>query len=66
MVVRKRRLWLLKIQTQKPWWQQTVYQCFIKEYRSYKWYQSNNEDIDWTKEFDAEPVTYAMMALTGV
>ncbi|GJX72585.1 ribonuclease H-like domain-containing protein [Tanacetum coccineum] len=23
----------------------------------------NNEDIDWTKEFDAEPVTYAMMAL---
>ncbi|GJR97639.1 hypothetical protein Tco_0269813 [Tanacetum coccineum] len=25
----------------------------------------NNEDIDWTKEFDAEPVTYAMMALTG-
>ncbi|GJR79041.1 putative ribonuclease H-like domain-containing protein [Tanacetum coccineum] len=22
----------------------------------------NNEDIDWTKEFDAEPVTYAMMA----
>ncbi|GJR76510.1 putative ribonuclease H-like domain-containing protein, partial [Tanacetum coccineum] len=24
------------------------------------------EDIDWTKEFDAEPVTYAMMALTGV
>ncbi|GJT19786.1 ribonuclease H-like domain-containing protein [Tanacetum coccineum] len=26
----------------------------------------NNEDIDWTKEFDAEPVTYAMMALTGV
>ncbi|GJS71976.1 ribonuclease H-like domain-containing protein [Tanacetum coccineum] len=25
-----------------------------------------NEDIDWTKEFDAEPVTYAMMALTGV
>ncbi|GJV37403.1 hypothetical protein Tco_1409880 [Tanacetum coccineum] len=24
----------------------------------------NNEDIDWTKEFDAEPVTYAMMALT--
>ncbi|GJX65404.1 hypothetical protein Tco_0299747 [Tanacetum coccineum] len=26
----------------------------------------NNEDIDWTKEFDAEPVTYAMMALTGL
>ncbi|GJT53170.1 ribonuclease H-like domain-containing protein [Tanacetum coccineum] len=26
----------------------------------------NNEDIDWTKEFDAEPVTYAMMALTEV
>ncbi|GJR91046.1 hypothetical protein Tco_0215057 [Tanacetum coccineum] len=26
----------------------------------------NNEDIDWTKEFDVEPVTYAMMALTGV
>ncbi|GJX96694.1 hypothetical protein Tco_0352492 [Tanacetum coccineum] len=26
----------------------------------------NNEDIDWTKEFDDEPVTYAMMALTGV
>ncbi|GKB20778.1 hypothetical protein Tco_0854701, partial [Tanacetum coccineum] len=26
----------------------------------------NNEDIDWTKEFDAEPVTYAMMALTVV
>ncbi|GJR71023.1 hypothetical protein Tco_0017088 [Tanacetum coccineum] len=26
----------------------------------------NNEDIDWTKEFDAEPVTYAMIALTGV
>ncbi|GJT31314.1 putative ribonuclease H-like domain-containing protein [Tanacetum coccineum] len=26
----------------------------------------NNEDIDWTKEFDAEPVTFAMMALTGV
>ncbi|GJV83604.1 hypothetical protein Tco_1523502 [Tanacetum coccineum] len=24
----------------------------------------NNEDIDWTKEFDAEPVTFAMMALT--
>ncbi|GJV55628.1 ribonuclease H-like domain-containing protein [Tanacetum coccineum] len=23
----------------------------------------NNEDIDWTKEFDAEPVTFAMMAL---
>ncbi|GJW25406.1 putative ribonuclease H-like domain-containing protein [Tanacetum coccineum] len=23
-----------------------------------------NEDIDWTKEFDAEPVTFAMMALT--
>ncbi|GJV39383.1 hypothetical protein Tco_1417823, partial [Tanacetum coccineum] len=22
----------------------------------------NNEDIDWTKEFDAEPVTFAMMA----
>ncbi|GKE81675.1 ribonuclease H-like domain-containing protein, partial [Tanacetum coccineum] len=47
MVVRKRRLWLLKIQTQKPWWQQT-----------------NNEEIDWTKEFDAEPVTFAMMALS--
>ncbi|GKB86998.1 putative ribonuclease H-like domain-containing protein [Tanacetum coccineum] len=28
--------------------------------------QHNNEDIDWTKEFDAEPVTFAMMALTGV
>ncbi|GJT35119.1 hypothetical protein Tco_0925538, partial [Tanacetum coccineum] len=26
----------------------------------------NNEDIDWTKEFDAEPVTLAMMALTKV
>ncbi|GJS92070.1 hypothetical protein Tco_0774706 [Tanacetum coccineum] len=26
----------------------------------------NNEDIDWTKEFDAELVTYAMMALTEV
>ncbi|GJR61086.1 hypothetical protein Tco_1503248 [Tanacetum coccineum] len=26
----------------------------------------NKEDIDWTKEFDAEPVTFAMMALTGV
>ncbi|GJW16586.1 ribonuclease H-like domain-containing protein [Tanacetum coccineum] len=26
----------------------------------------NNEDIDWTKEFDAEPVTFAMMALTGL
>ncbi|GJW99913.1 ribonuclease H-like domain-containing protein [Tanacetum coccineum] len=26
----------------------------------------NNEDIDWTKEFDAEPVTFAMMALAGV
>ncbi|GJS25480.1 hypothetical protein Tco_0454112 [Tanacetum coccineum] len=26
----------------------------------------NNEDIDWTKEFDAEPVTFAMMALTEV
>ncbi|GKG35682.1 hypothetical protein Tco_0440836, partial [Tanacetum coccineum] len=25
----------------------------------------NNEEVDWTKEFDAEPVTYAMMALTG-
>ncbi|GJZ16004.1 putative ribonuclease H-like domain-containing protein, partial [Tanacetum coccineum] len=24
----------------------------------------NNEDIDWTKEFDAEPTTFAMMALT--
>ncbi|GJZ80217.1 hypothetical protein Tco_0645211 [Tanacetum coccineum] len=24
------------------------------------------EDIDWTKEFDAEPVTFAMMALTKV
>ncbi|GKB40990.1 putative reverse transcriptase domain-containing protein, partial [Tanacetum coccineum] len=24
----------------------------------------NNEDIDWTKEFDAKPVTFAMMALT--
>ncbi|GJR90743.1 ribonuclease H-like domain-containing protein [Tanacetum coccineum] len=26
----------------------------------------NNEDIDWTKEFDAEPVTFAMMELTEV
>ncbi|GKC94477.1 hypothetical protein Tco_1159919, partial [Tanacetum coccineum] len=26
----------------------------------------NNEDIDWTKEFDAEPATLAMMALTEV
>ncbi|GJS06935.1 hypothetical protein Tco_0363731 [Tanacetum coccineum] len=26
----------------------------------------NNEDIDWTKEFDAEPTTFAMMALTEV
>ncbi|GJT13856.1 putative ribonuclease H-like domain-containing protein [Tanacetum coccineum] len=26
----------------------------------------NNEDIDWTKEFDAKPVTFAMMALTGL
>ncbi|GKF95387.1 hypothetical protein Tco_0288122, partial [Tanacetum coccineum] len=26
----------------------------------------NNEEVDWTKEFDAEPVTFAMMALTGV
>ncbi|GKG54403.1 hypothetical protein Tco_0560058, partial [Tanacetum coccineum] len=25
-----------------------------------------NEDIDWTKEFDVESVTYAMMALTEV
>ncbi|GJS93768.1 hypothetical protein Tco_0800736 [Tanacetum coccineum] len=24
----------------------------------------NNEEIDWTKEFDVEPVTFAMMALT--
>ncbi|GJR88957.1 putative ribonuclease H-like domain-containing protein [Tanacetum coccineum] len=24
----------------------------------------NNQEIDWTKEFDAEPVTFAMMALT--
>ncbi|GJS73716.1 hypothetical protein Tco_0706557 [Tanacetum coccineum] len=31
-----------------------------------RWQQTDNEDIDWTKEFDAEPVTYAMMALTGV
>ncbi|GKA08700.1 putative ribonuclease H-like domain-containing protein [Tanacetum coccineum] len=28
--------------------------------------KDNNEDIDWTKEFDAEPVTFAMMTLTGV
>ncbi|GKC63679.1 hypothetical protein Tco_1096277 [Tanacetum coccineum] len=26
----------------------------------------NNKDIDWTKEFDAEPVTFTMMALTGL
>ncbi|GJZ77275.1 ribonuclease H-like domain-containing protein [Tanacetum coccineum] len=26
----------------------------------------NIEDIDWTKEFDAEPVTFAMIALTEV
>ncbi|GKC22398.1 putative ribonuclease H-like domain-containing protein, partial [Tanacetum coccineum] len=26
----------------------------------------NNEDIDWTKEFDAKPVTFAMMALIEV
>ncbi|GJR90754.1 hypothetical protein Tco_0214765 [Tanacetum coccineum] len=26
----------------------------------------NNEDIDWTKEFDAEPVTFAMMEWTEV
>ncbi|GJV22676.1 putative ribonuclease H-like domain-containing protein [Tanacetum coccineum] len=26
----------------------------------------NNADIDWTKEFDAEPVTFAMMAMTGL
>ncbi|GKF53301.1 hypothetical protein Tco_0160211, partial [Tanacetum coccineum] len=26
----------------------------------------NNEEVDWTKEFDAEPVTFAMMALTEV
>ncbi|GJU69407.1 hypothetical protein Tco_1255666 [Tanacetum coccineum] len=25
---------------------------------------NNNEEIDWTKEFDAETVTFAMMALT--
>ncbi|GKC15223.1 ribonuclease H-like domain-containing protein, partial [Tanacetum coccineum] len=25
---------------------------------------NNNEEIDWTKEFDAEPATFAMMALT--
>ncbi|GJX93862.1 putative ribonuclease H-like domain-containing protein [Tanacetum coccineum] len=24
----------------------------------------NNEEVDWTKEFDDEPVTFAMMALT--
>ncbi|GKG32045.1 ribonuclease H-like domain-containing protein, partial [Tanacetum coccineum] len=24
----------------------------------------NNEDIDWTKEFDAEPVTYAIVRIT--
>ncbi|GJY28729.1 ribonuclease H-like domain-containing protein [Tanacetum coccineum] len=28
--------------------------------------KDNNEEIDWTKEFDAEPVTFAMMALTKV
>ncbi|GKD32830.1 ribonuclease H-like domain-containing protein [Tanacetum coccineum] len=26
--------------------------------------KDNNEEIDWTKECDAEPVTFAMMALT--
>ncbi|GJT52399.1 ribonuclease H-like domain-containing protein [Tanacetum coccineum] len=26
----------------------------------------NNDDIDWTKEFDAEPMTFAMIALTGL
>ncbi|GJT46417.1 hypothetical protein Tco_0955132 [Tanacetum coccineum] len=26
----------------------------------------NNEDIDWTKEFDADPVTFALMALTEI
>ncbi|GJW90639.1 ribonuclease H-like domain-containing protein [Tanacetum coccineum] len=26
----------------------------------------NNEDIDWTKEFDTKPVTFAMKALTDV
>ncbi|GJS78527.1 hypothetical protein Tco_0728408 [Tanacetum coccineum] len=25
---------------------------------------NNNEEVDWTKEFDDEPVTFAMMALT--
>ncbi|GJT84597.1 hypothetical protein Tco_1066314 [Tanacetum coccineum] len=28
------------------------------------WCNRHNEEIDWTKEFDAEPVTFAMMALT--
>ncbi|GKE30504.1 hypothetical protein Tco_1445888 [Tanacetum coccineum] len=28
------------------------------------WATDNNKEIDWTKEFDAEPVTFAMMALT--
>ncbi|GKA75961.1 hypothetical protein Tco_0782339 [Tanacetum coccineum] len=45
MVIRKRRLWLLKIQTQKPWWQQTTMKKLTGQ------------------EFDAEPVTFAMMAL---
>ncbi|GJR86454.1 hypothetical protein Tco_0210465 [Tanacetum coccineum] len=30
------------------------------------WQLNNNEDIDWTKEFDADPVTFALMALTEI
>ncbi|GJS06648.1 putative ribonuclease H-like domain-containing protein [Tanacetum coccineum] len=37
----------------------------IEDSKPKAWWQTdNNEDIDWTKEFDAEPVTFAMMALT--
>ncbi|GJX08974.1 hypothetical protein Tco_0198833 [Tanacetum coccineum] len=48
-------------------WQVAMITARIRKFKTQKpWATDNNEDIDWTKEFDAEPVTYAMMALTGV
>ncbi|GJU94593.1 hypothetical protein Tco_1319349 [Tanacetum coccineum] len=69
MVVRKRRLWLLKIQTQKPWWQQTT----MKKLTGPRNLILNRvfvlmglmklEEDDWSMEIDAEPVHFGQDGL---
>ncbi|GJW84268.1 putative ribonuclease H-like domain-containing protein [Tanacetum coccineum] len=70
MVVRKRGLWLLKIQTQKPWWQQTTMKILTGPWIfdaepvdiCDRWHWTEFEEDVWSMGLMPEPMHFGQMA----